>query len=202
MNPASFRTKSNLGVFCFVLAPALLFANFMPTYQANASHRSKEAGRMQLTSSSFKPEGEIPAKFSCEGEDISPELNWKNSPHGTKSFALIVHDPDAPRSGGFTHWVAYDIPATVHQIPENVPKGDMLPAGGNQGKNDGDTLGYMGPCPPSGTHRYYFYLYALDAKLNLPLGAKKDDLEKVMKGHVLDKAEVMGRYRKKSGKAA
>jgi Raf kinase inhibitor-like YbhB/YbcL family protein len=157
---------------------------------------------LQLTSSSFQPEGNIPAQFTCEGQDISPELSWKNPPLRTKSFALIVHDPDAPRSGGFTHWVVYNIPAKVSHIPQGASKEDSLEGGGIQGRNDGGRTGYMGPCPPSGTHRYYFYLYALDTELNLQPGATKEDLEKAMKGHLLDKAELIGRYKKGSEKAA
>ena len=157
---------------------------------------------LQLTSSSFQPEGNIPVQFTCEGNDLSPELTWKNPPSRTQSFAIIVHDPDAPRSGGFTHWVVYNIPATVHHIPQGAKKQETLEGGGVQGKNDGGKIGYMGPCPPSGAHRYYFYLYALDAELKLQPGAGKDDLEKAIEGHVVEKAQLMGKYRKKSEKAA
>src|SRR5438270_684375 len=122
---------------------------------------------LQLTSSAFQPHGSIPKQFTCEGNNISPELAWKNAPAGTKSLALIVHDPDAPRPGGFTHWVAYNIPASISQIAENAPHDNKLPGGGLQGKNDYGETGYKGPCPPSGTHHYYFYLYALDTELKL-----------------------------------
>src|SRR5215467_11989345 len=164
---------------------------------AASARQTKKGGPMlQLTSSSFQSDGNIPRQFTCEGQDISPELTWKNTPSGTKTFALIVHDPDAPRAGGFTHWVVYDIPAKVTHIPQAAPKGEKLPGGGIQGKNDFGQTGYRGPCPPSGTHRYYFYLYALDTELKLPSGATKDELEKAMKGHVLEKAELIGKYRK------
>lgn len=156
----------------------------------------------QLTSSAFQPEANIPRQFTCEGNDVSPDLTWRNPPSGTRSFALIVHDPDAPRPSGFTHWVVYNIPASVTQISQGAPRGDTLPGGGIQGENDGGQNGFMGPCPPSGTHRYYFYLYALDTQLNLKPGASKDDLEKAIKGHVLEKTELMGRYKKGSEKAA
>jgi len=151
---------------------------------------------LQFTSSSFQAEGNIPRQFTCEGEDISPDLTWKNAPSGTKSFALIVHDPDAPRAGGFTHWVVYNIPGKVTHLSQAAPKGEKLPGGGIQGKNDFGQTGYRGPCPPSGTHRYYFYLYALDTELKLPSGATKDEVEKAIKGHVLEKTELMGKYRK------
>lgn len=151
---------------------------------------------LQLASSAFSPEGDIPRQFTCQGEDISPELTWKNAPKHTKTFALIVHDPDAPRAGGFTHWVAYNIPAKENHLPQATPKGEKFPGGGLQGKNDFGQLGYRGPCPPSGTHRYYFYLYALDAELNLQTGASKDELESAIKGHVIEKTELMGKYKK------
>jgi Raf kinase inhibitor-like YbhB/YbcL family protein len=157
---------------------------------------------LQLTSSSFQPEGNIPSQFTCEGQDISPELTWTNVPSGTKSFALIAHDPDAPIAGGFTHWVVYNLPPNVTHLAQGAPKSEKLPGGGIQGKNGYDQIGYLGPCPPSGTHRYYFYLYALDTELNLPPGASKDDVEKAIKGHVLEKTELMGKYKKSSGKVA
>ena len=157
---------------------------------------------LQLTSSSFSAQGDIPSQFTCEGTDSSPELTWKNAPSGTKTFALIVHDPDAPRAGGFTHWVAYNIPANVTHIDQRAPKTEKLPDGGIQGRNDFGQIGYRGPCPPSGTHRYYFYLYALDTELKLQPGAIKDELERAMKSHVLERTELMGKYKKSSGKAA
>ena len=156
----------------------------------------------QLKTSAFPAEGNIPSRFTCEGENISPELTWAGVPQGTKSFALVVHDPDAPRSGGYTHWVVFNIPATATHIAENAPKQAQLPGGGIQGRNDGGSAGYTGPCPPSGTHRYYFRLYALDEVLDLKDGADKDALEKALKGHVLGQAELMGRYKRGAGKAA
>lgn len=157
----------------------------------------------QLTSSSFQPWRDIPVQFTCEGQDLSPELTWKDPPTATKSFALIMHDPDAPEPGGFTHWVMYNIPENVNHVPQGASKQqETIEGGGIQGQNGIEKIGYMGPCPPAGTHRYYFYLYALDTELNLKPGASKDDLEKAIKGHVLAKAELMGRYKKKSKKAA
>ena len=203
MNPMPRCPDIPMHRLAILLLPVFLFPRFMTTMQAVPEHRSSDGGHMfQLTSPSFQSESDIPAKFTCQGEDISPELAWKDAPAGTRTFALIVHDPDAPRAGGFTHWVVYNIPASVRQIPQDAPKGDQLPGGGIQGRNDGGRVGYMGPCPPSGTHRYYFRLYALDAELNLQPGAGKDDLEQAMQGHLLQKAELMGRYRKTSGKAA
>lgn len=156
----------------------------------------------QLTSSAFETESSIPEQFSCEGRNISPELSWSRPPAGTKTLALIMHDPDAPIEGGYTHWLVYNIPANTNHLPENVPNQDTLPGGGNQGKNDAGKYGYTGPCPPSGTHRYYFRLYALDRELDAGAGASKAVLEKAIAGHVLAKAELLGRYKRNSSKAA
>lgn len=156
----------------------------------------------QLTSSAFETESSIPPQFSCDGRNISPELSWSRPPAGTKSLVLIMHDPDAPIEGGYTHWLVYNIPANVNHLPENVPNQDKLAGGGLQGKNDSGKYGYTGPCPPSGTHRYYFRLYALDREVDAGAGGSKASLEKAMEGHVLAKAELLGRYRRSGDKAA
>jgi Raf kinase inhibitor-like YbhB/YbcL family protein len=169
-------------------------------YQAPAERRNQPM--LQLTSTAFETENSIPSKFSCEGRNISPELAWSPPPAGTKSLVLIMHDPDAPIEGGYTHWLVYNIPANVNHLPENVPNQDTLPGGGTQGKNDSGKYGYTGPCPPSGTHRYYFRLYALDRELDSAAGGSKTALEKAMEGHVLAKAELLGRYKRNSNKAA
>jgi Raf kinase inhibitor-like YbhB/YbcL family protein len=173
----------------------------VPSKHGTPQHPSKKKGdhMFQLTSPSFPAQGNIPSQFTCEGQDISPELAWRNAPSAVKTFALIVHDPDAPRPGGFTHWVLYNIPAHDTHIAPGGPKTEKLADGGVQGRNDFGQIGYRGPCPPSGTHRYYFYLYALDTDLKLQPGATKDELEKALKGHVLEKAELMGKYKKSSG---
>lgn len=157
---------------------------------------------MQITSTAFGNGAEIPSEFSCDGQNKSPELSWSGAPSGTKSFVLIVHDPDAPMSGGFTHWLVYNIPPNVNGVPENAPAQDQLPGGGIQGKNSSGKYGYMGPCPPSGTHRYNFKLYALDAILNPSVGTNKESLEQAIRGHVLAEAELMGRYKRASNQAA
>ena len=144
----------------------------------------------------FQAGGDIPKKYTCEGPDVSPPLTWSEPPAGTQSFALIADDPDAP-AGIWVHWVAYDLPAGARQLPEGVPKSEEVPGGGRQGTNDFRRVGYGGPCPPPGNpHRYYFKLYALDIQLNLQPGARKKEVEKAMKGHVLAQAEVMGRFRR------
>jgi len=150
---------------------------------------------MQLTSSAFSAGQAIPVKYSCKGNNISPALAWSNAPANTKSFALIVDDPDAP-SGIWVHWVAFNIPATVTSLPEAVPTGAQLANGGLQGKNSSSHMGYDGPCPPSGLHRYFFKLYALDAVLNLSSDANKSQLLQAMQGHVLAQGELMGTFSK------
>lgn len=167
-----------------------------------AQHPNARGSSMQLTSSAFQNEAAIPSVFSCDGQNISPELSWNSAPPNTKSLALIMYDPDAPVSGGFTHWLVYNIPANVNHLPENVPNQDQLPGGGIQGKNSSGKYGYMGPCPPSGSHRYYFKLYALNAILNPSVGTNKDTLEQAIRGHVLAEAELMGRYQRASNQAA
>ena len=148
-----------------------------------------------LTSSAFANGQSIPAKYSCIGSDYSPPLEWSEPPAGTKSLALIVDDPDAPM-GTWVHWVLYNIPTTAHEWPENTPKDAELPNGALQGRNSGRQIGYNGPCPPSGTHRYFFKLYALDAVLNIGPGAGKDQLLSAMQGHILAQSELMGTFSK------
>ncbi len=150
---------------------------------------------LQVRSSAFREGGMIPQKYACDGEDISPPLSWEAVPEGTRSIALIMDDPDAPR-GTFVHWVLYDLPANVRELPENVPGDENLSSGARQGRNSLGKIGYGGPCPPSGTHRYFFKVYALDAQTNLAPGKTKEDLLKTMEGHILAQGQIMGRYKK------
>lgn len=152
--------------------------------------------KMNFSSSAFSNGGMIPDRYTCKGENISPELKWGSLPSGTKSLALIVHDPDAPRKGGWTHWVVWNIPPETMGFSEKMDRGAVLSDGTHQGITDYGKPGYKGPCPPSGTHRYFFYLYALDATLNLPGSTTKPLLEQSMEGHILEKAEWMGKYSK------
>jgi hypothetical protein len=143
---------------------------------------------IQLTSSAFTEGSTIPKKYTCDGEDISPALEWSGVPQGTKSLALIVDDPDAP-VGTFVHWVLYDIPADATGLPEGVT------GTGTLGKSSFGKTGYGGPCPPKGpAHRYYFKLYALDTALGLKAGSTKAEVEKAMQGHILAQGQVMGKY--------
>ena len=157
-----------------------------------------------LTSPAFDPQGEIPARFTCEGDDASPALAWSEPPAGTESFALIVDDPDAPDPQApkmtYVHWVLYNLPPAARELPEGAGAGEGLPAGGQDGVNDWHRTGWGGPCPPIGRHRYFFKLYALDAPLADLGRPTKAQLEAAMKGHVLAQAELMGTYQKKKGR--
>jgi Raf kinase inhibitor-like YbhB/YbcL family protein len=157
---------------------------------------------MNLTSTAFQPEGKIPQQFTCEGQDVSPDVSWSEAPKETKSFVLITHDPDAPRPNGFVHWVLYNIPASTNHIPQNVPKNASVPDLGLQGRNDSGKVGYMGPCPPSGTHRYFFRLYALRSKLELGPSATYKQVIEAMEGKIIEQGELMGTYAKVTEKVA
>lgn len=148
----------------------------------------------ELTSPAFTSGDVIPRRYTCEGEDLSPPLHWSAAPAGTKSFALVADDPDAP-VGTWVHWVIYDLPHDLRGLPEGVPAKDRLPDGTLQGVNDFKRVGYGGPCPPPGKpHRYDFRLYALDGRLNLKPRATKAQLLDACKGHVLAEAQLMGRF--------
>ncbi len=150
---------------------------------------------LTLTSSAFAPGKPIPDEFSCKGRSISPALSWTGAPANTASFALIADDPDAP-SGTFVHWVIYNIPAASKGLPQAVAPQPTFDDGTTQGMNSGNRRYYMGPCPPSGTHRYFFKLYALDSRLDLPPGATAAQLTKAMQGHILAQGELMGTFTK------
>jgi Raf kinase inhibitor-like YbhB/YbcL family protein len=178
----------------FIVSQLLLFSNIILT---NAEEVNPA---MQLTSPGFENQKSIASKFTCDGEDISPALEWSGAPEGTKSFALIVDDPDAPDPANpkmtWVHWVLYNIPATVNSLPEGV-KDKELPEGTLQGLNDWKKTGYGGPCPPMGTHRYFHKLYALDIFLPDLARPTKAKLEKAMEGHVISEAELIGLYQRK-----
>ena len=146
---------------------------------------------LSISSPAFAAGMAIPAAYTCKGKGISPPLAWSEAPEGARSYALIMDDPDAP-SGTFVHWVIYNIPASAKGLPESVSGAATLPDGSLQGSNSAGRTGYTAPCPPSGTHRYFFKLYALDSVLDLASGASKDALLKAMQGHVLAQGELMG----------
>jgi Raf kinase inhibitor-like YbhB/YbcL family protein len=179
-----------LGILIAPVAAALLVF---------VSSRATSEGKMQITSTAFASHGSIPAKHTCEGPDVSPALAWVGAPAGTKSFALIVDDPDAPDPAApkmtWVHWVLYDLPASATGLPEAVAAKE-LQKGTLEGTNDWKRTGYGGPCPPIGRHRYFFKLYALDAVLPDLGKPTKAKLEGAMKGHVLAEALLMGTYQK------
>ena len=151
---------------------------------------------LTLSSPAFAAGASIPAVYSCDGKDQSPPLRWTGAPAGTKSFALIMDDPDAP-AGTWVHWLIFNIPAQATGLPEAVRPAATLDDGSVQGTNSWRRLGYGGPCPPRGQHRYFFKLYALDAMLSLSSSAGKADLLRAMEGHILAQAELMGVYRRR-----
>jgi Raf kinase inhibitor-like YbhB/YbcL family protein len=152
------------------------------------SSRLVRVGEFALSSEAFTDRGEIPRRHTCEGEDVSPALSWSDPPSGTRALALVVDDPDAP-VGTFTHWLAWDIDLRAGGLAE----GESAPA---EGTNDFGSGGWNGPCPPRGhgRHRYFFRLYALDAKLDIGSGAARDELEQALADHVLETAELVGTY--------
>jgi len=148
-----------------------------------------------LTSERFASGQPIPEKYTCKGQNVSPSLAWTNPPKGVKAFALIMNDPDAP-SGTFTHWVLYNIPAVTTSLPDVLPGQGGIAYIGNHGTNSAGNTYYQGPCPPLGTHRYFFKLYALDTMLDFPASPKAADLIAAMQGHILAQAELMGTFSK------
>ncbi len=165
---------------CF-LSAALLLAVVDLSFAATPA-------KLEVTSTAFKTGEAIPTEYSCKGENINPPLEIHGIPSGTKSLVLIVDDPDAP-GGLFTHWIVWNIVSSTAGVAQK-----SVPGGGVQGTNDFGKKGYGGPCPPSGTHRYFFRVFALDQKLELPAGAKRSGLNKAMAGHIIGQGELMGRF--------
>ena len=182
--------------FAFSFFAAFLFACAgppQPIEQHPAATPKEEKVEINVTSTAFKEGQPIPKQYTCDGVNISPPLEWSGVTKTAKTIAIICDDPDAP-VGTWVHWVLYNLPADKIGLIENTPATETLPGGGVQGTNDFKKIGYGGPCPPSGTHRYFFKLYALDAELSLKSGATKADLEKAMEGHLVSQGQLMGRY--------
>jgi len=150
---------------------------------------------IKLVSRAFTEGQTIPRQYTCDGINISPPLEWTGLPKSAKTITIIADDPDAP-AGTWVHWVIYNLPADTLGMVENVPATEDVAGGGLQGKNDFQKIGYGGPCPPSGTHRYFFKIYALDGELPLKAGATKSEVEKASEGHIVGQAQLMGTYRK------
>jgi Raf kinase inhibitor-like YbhB/YbcL family protein len=179
-----------------VLLTVVAFLLHKSSGPAGVSAQASSSNGFTLSSKDFSNGGEIPKEFTCDGADLSPELTWASSPRDTQSFALIADDPDAP-AGTWTHWVLYDLPANISQLPRGVSKADELANGAHQGRNDFQRVGYNGPCPPPGKeHRYFFKLYALNSRWGLRADVTKQDLERAMEGHILAKTELMGKYQR------
>lgn len=159
----------------------------------SAVNEPQVAKTMTLEADAFSPNSPIPTQYTCDGDEISPALSWDAPPENTQSLVLIADDPDAP-GRTFVHWVIYDLPPDLRQLPEALPSDPILSSGGTHGKNDFNRYGYGGPCPPRGTHRYIFKLYALDTVLDLPPGAKKREVLAAMEGHILAGGELVGQY--------
>jgi len=183
--------------FIFLTGNIILFYFAFWFISSNQQVLKAERGdimELELTSSVFKNNQTIPQKYTCEGEDISPPFNWTGVPEDTKSFALIVNDPDAP-VGIWVHWVIYNIPSDITELSEGIATNKTLDSGAIQGVNDFRRIGYGGPCPPLGSpHRYFFKLYALDSTLDLSPGANKSQVEEAIQEHILDKTELVGLY--------
>jgi Raf kinase inhibitor-like YbhB/YbcL family protein len=171
--------------FCYVIIMGTIIFVILGTQMA------KNDSKFELSSTAFAHNERIPSKYTCDGENISPDLSWKNVPEGTKSFALIVDDPDAPAKV-WVHWIVFNISSAITHLEENATTNNFM-----TGLNDFKTQNYGGPCPPSGTHRYQFTLYALDTTLQLQKSVDKQTLINAMQNHILDTATLIGIYQRK-----
>ncbi len=182
---------------CVVFTALSLLSTIVSNAEPPATKNRSASVGLNVISPAFPTEGMIPSKHSCESGDISPPLAWSGAPAGTKSFALICDDPDAP-GGTWVHWVVYNLPANATAMAEKIAAAPNLPNGARQGANDFGKIGYGGPCPPAGkAHHYFFKLYALDTELPLKPGATKKDVEQAMEHHILAEAMLMGKYQRK-----
>lgn len=184
--------------YIFMILPILFCSCEKKEKPRIPKEAEKEAKKMtiKITSPAFEQGGMIPSKYTADGQNISPPLKWEGVPVGTTSIALISDDPDAP-IGTWVHWVMWNIPQDRKELPENIPSDQKLSDGSIQGITDFRRPGYGGPAPPSGTHRYYFKIYALNTKLDLPTNSTKAQLVKAMEGHILAEGELMGKYKRR-----
>lgn len=182
-------------IFCILGALLFLWPCGGPSPFCSET-RGGRAMNMEVKSTAFQDGGMIPKLYTCDGQDISPPLSWSGVPADAKSIALIMDDPDAPR-GTWIHWVLFNIPPDTKSLAPNVPRTASLTSGAKHGNNSWPKLGYGGPCPPGGTHRYYFKVYALDIVLSLKTGITKAQLLKAMEGHILTEGQLMGKYSRK-----
>jgi Raf kinase inhibitor-like YbhB/YbcL family protein len=175
---------------CGLFLAGMMLIAFQVSGQAEAV-----MGKIEVRSSAFGEGDKIPPEFTCDGADMSPPIEWSGVPSHAQSIAVIADDPDAP-GRDWVHWVLYDLPSSLTGLPAGMPASEKLPAGGIQGRTDFGSIGYGGPCPPKGTHRYFFKVYALDTMLNLKPGVTKKELLKAMQGHILDEGALMGKYQR------
>ena len=191
------RISLGLGA-ALVLIAAVLYGYAKWQRNREAAHLSVLKRALIVTSGSFPPNGDLPVNCTCEGEDRSPALTWEGSPSATKSFVVVTTDYDAPAPAlpllTFTHWIVYNLPASVHSLPEGVTPEQMRLLGGKTGKNSGGELTYVGPCPPVGRHAYVFRVYALDNTLSFSGMPDRGELMDAMRGHILDYGELTGYY--------
>jgi len=180
---------------CYPLIALILFCYCQRENQSHSKTEGEKKMDIKLRSTAFEEGGMIPEQYTCDSKDISPPLAWESVPDSTKSIALICDDPDAPM-GTWVHWVLFNLPANIKELTENIPPQEILANGAKQGTNDFRNIGYGGPCPPGGTHRYYFKIYALDTVLTLEASATKTKLLKAMEGHILAEGRLMGKYKR------
>jgi Raf kinase inhibitor-like YbhB/YbcL family protein len=193
---SAFVKQDSASMIATVLCLTFLILAPLETFAlAESSAKGDTIMEIRVASTAFKDGELIPKKYTCDGENVSPVLEWSGIPEGARFIALICDDPDAPR-GTWVHWVIFNIPSGVKGLSENIQRTSTLPNGARQGTNDSHELGYDGPCPPGGTHRYYFKVYALDKILALESGATKTQLLKAMEGHILAEGQLMGRYKR------
>ncbi|HRV07828.1 MAG TPA: YbhB/YbcL family Raf kinase inhibitor-like protein [Acidobacteriota bacterium] len=186
----------------FLKSPLIVTAWLLVSAPVMGACEQRQGGgdmSLYIKSSAFGHGEAIPARYTCDGEDVSPPLTWGEIPSGAKTLALIMDDPDAP-VGTWDHWILYNIPVNLEGLPENYPAVGETPNGTRSGRNSWGRLGYGGPCPPSGTHRYFFRLYALDRKLDLAPGATSGQVRAAMSGSILAEAELYGTYRRARGR--
>ena len=178
-----------------LLIACLVFCSCEDRSEADSKETEDDMLKIGITSTAFEQGGMIPEKYTCDGMDISPPLAWKSLPDDAKSLALICEDPDAP-AGTWVHWVLYNLSPEIRKLTEHLPIDKTLANGAMQGTNDFGKTGYGGPCPPGGTHRYYFKLYALDTDPGVEPGITKAQLLEAIKGHVLAEGQLMGKYKR------
>jgi Raf kinase inhibitor-like YbhB/YbcL family protein len=182
-------------LFSIILLLAVI--SIMISNISSTAAKVKKKMKLTITSSTFKNGEFIPSRYTCDGLNISPPLKFTGIPGQTKSIALIADDPDAPM-GTWVHWVLFNLPKNTTQLMEDVPKDKTLDNGAKQGVNSGNNIGYAGPCPPSGTHRYFFKVYALDTVISLDSGITKAQLLSAIEGHIIADGQLMGKYARKS----